>query len=616
MRLYKLVFNSNHDLYKTKYTSTKSFQKAEIMLQKTTKNATIVDKGATNGNWSLRYLFLQIEGKMDILPGQFVALEPLNGGSFIVPFSVTNLYSVGNNTRVHIHYKIVGKKSSSTNFYAKLNIGDKIKVVGPCGRGFKIPGEIKHAIFVAGGTGTAGLQRILADFLNSGKTAECLIGANSKKEVIKFFAEDWQGVRVSQKTIFKDGGGLVTDLLIEALKEKRPNSAVIACGPRGMLKAVYDLARENDTPCFVSIEELMACGTGSCKGCAIEMVDQTILNVCKDGPVFDAYKINWEKFLPPETITFPKSYLTDPFATTIRGQNGRKLELPYPWMIASGCLGIDEAEKMPLERIGAYVTKGVKLHPTIGNPAPRICETSHGMINSIGLPNIGIERFIKEELPRWLNLGKKVIINVAGESIKDYQKIMEKLQPFPIAAYEINISCPNVDKGGMAFGTDPKTTFETIQGVREANPDGFIIVKLTPNVTDIAAIALAASNGGADALTVSNTLEGMDINVETSLAKIGKITGGYSGPAILPIILAKVHKIIKKDVGIPIIGCGGINDGECFLKYILAGAAGGMIGTSWFTNKNIFNEIADYVSDYLNRHNTDHVECLVGKMPF
>lgn len=248
---------------------------------------------------------------------------------------------------------------------------------------------------------------------------------------------------------------------------------------------------------------------------------------------------------------------------------------------------------------------------------PRLCELPQGMINSIGLPGPGTEKFIAENLPRWTNLNQRLIINIAGETVGEYglvTKRLEESEKIGKAALEINISCPNVSQGGMAFGVDPYETFKVVQSVRQSAPGRFIIVKLTPNVTDIIPIAQAAVEAGADALTIGNTLLAMDIDIKTRRPKIGRVVGGYSGQGILPVILRLVHQVYRANLGVPIIGCGGISSGEDALKYFLAGASAIMVGTAWFANKNIFSEITETITKYLQTNNVANLQDLIGKL--
>ncbi len=253
-----------------------------------------------------------------------------------------------------------------------------------------------------------------------------------------------------------------------------------------------------------------------------------------------------------------------------------------PIWVASGTFGYgtEAPELVDVNQLGAIVTKSITRQPREGNPPPRIVETASGMINSIGLANIGVEKYIKDLLHIYEGLSTKIIMNIAGTDIREYVEIMEMVESVSsvIAGYEINISCPNVKKGGMEFGVDCEMTAkltETLRGITER----LIIMKLSPNVSDIVSIGMSAENAGADAVSAINTVVGMSINAKTGMSDIFTTYGGLSGPAIKPIGLAAVHKLYQQ-LSIPIIGIGGIVSGEDAVEYMLAGATAVQVGTA------------------------------------
>ncbi len=292
-----------------------------------------------------------------------------------------------------------------------------------------------------------------------------------------------------------------------------------------------------------------------------------------------------------------------------------KLILNNPVMTASGTFGYGEeyADFVDLNRIGAVVVKGTSLNPSNGNPTPRIAETASGMLNAIGLQNVGVEEFIKIKLPYLRKFKTKVIVNIYAHSIEEFKKLVDRLnQAKGVHALEINISCPNVNKGGMAFGLFPETTFNVVKAIRQ-NTDLTIITKLTPNVTDITEIALASEEAGSDAVSLINTVLGMAIDINTRKPKLKNITGGLSGPAIKPIAIRMVWQVYKK-VNIPVIGMGGIMNTEDALEFIIAGASAIQIGTGNFINPHITMDIIDGIEKYLKEKKRKNIKELVGAL--
>jgi len=290
-----------------------------------------------------------------------------------------------------------------------------------------------------------------------------------------------------------------------------------------------------------------------------------------------------------------------------------KLKLKNPVMTASGTFGYGEeyAEFVDLNRLGAVVVKGLSLLPKEGNPTPRIAETPSGMLNSIGLQNIGIERFIKEKVPFLKQFNTSVIVNFFGDSIEEYVAAAEKLSCVDgIDGLEMNISCPNKQAGWSIFGTDPLVTHKVVSAVRKKT-ELTLIVKLSPNVTDIALMAKAAEDAGADAVSVINTITGMAIDIQTRRPRLANIRGGLSGPAIKPIAVRMVYEV-KQAVKIPIIGLGGIMNSDDAIEFIIAGATAVAVGTANFVNPNATMEILDGMTEYMKIHGIKDIGSLTG----
>ena len=289
------------------------------------------------------------------------------------------------------------------------------------------------------------------------------------------------------------------------------------------------------------------------------------------------------------------------------------VELKNPVMVASGTFGsgAEYSEFVDLNRLGAVVTKGVASVPWPGNPAPRIAETASGMLNAIGLQNPGIDLFSKRDLPFLEKYDTKVIVNVCGHSTEEYLDVVERLADEPrVDMLEINISCPNVKEGGIAFGQDPKAV-EAITKAVKAKAKQPIIMKLSPNVTDITVMAKAAEAGGADCLSLINTLTGMKIDIERQTFAIANKTGGLSGPAVKPVAVRMVYQVANA-VKIPIIGMGGICTAEDAMEFILAGATAVSIGTANFANPYTTLEVIVGIEAYMRRHGGEDINELIG----
>ncbi|RPI35467.1 MAG: dihydroorotate dehydrogenase [Nitrospiraceae bacterium] len=290
-----------------------------------------------------------------------------------------------------------------------------------------------------------------------------------------------------------------------------------------------------------------------------------------------------------------------------------KLKLENPIMTASGTFGYggEYAEFIDLNRLGAVVVKGLSLKPKEGNPTPRIVETPSGMLNSIGLQNIGIERFIKEKMPFLRQFSTKVIVNFFGDTIEEYAEAAERLNCVDgVHGLEMNISCPNKQAGWSIFGTDPRVTHDVVTAVREKT-DLPLIVKLSPNVTDIAMMAKVAEDAGADAVSVINTLTGMAIDIQTRKPKLANVRGGLSGPAIKPVAVRMVYEV-KQAVKIPIIGLGGIINADDALEFIIAGATAVAVGTANFINPAATMEILDGMIEYMKINKIEDIGSLTG----
>ncbi|MEE1247896.1 MAG: dihydroorotate dehydrogenase [Lachnospiraceae bacterium] len=286
--------------------------------------------------------------------------------------------------------------------------------------------------------------------------------------------------------------------------------------------------------------------------------------------------------------------------------------LKNPVMTASGTFGSGEefSEFVDLNRLGAVVTKGVANIPWEGNKTPRVAEVYGGMLNAVGLQNPGIDLFIKRDIPFLKQYDTKIIVNVCGKTTRDYVEVVEKLADEPVDMLEINISCPNVKEGGIAFGQDPKAVEAITKAVKEKAKQP-VIMKLSPNVTDITEMARAAEAGGADVLSLINTLTGMKIDIDRRCFVLANRTGGMSGPAIHPIAVRMVYQTAQA-VKIPIIGMGGIMTAADAIEMILAGATAVSVGTANFTNPSVTMEIVSGIEEYMKKYQVEDVKELIG----
>jgi dihydroorotate dehydrogenase (NAD+) catalytic subunit len=543
--------------------------------------------------------------------GQFIVLPPREKTSVMPrPFTIVDF----KNSELSILFRIAGK---NTQGYAQLKKGERIEVFGPQGTEIKFDFKKRNCIFVAGGIGGAALIMPIKKALAGGKNITVMLGAKNKSQLagLSFFTQ--LGIKANIITENDPGKtGPVTELLEKALKNDAGLSEVIACGPKAMLYKVARLCKKHGNRCLVITEEIMACGMGACKGCAIfgGRGGRKVKHVCSDGPTFNAKWIYWPKFIP---VPLKQERKKKPAEKEIQLDftcHLGPLTLKYPIMNCSGTLDIDACENGDVDTgmLGALVTKGLSLYERAGNPMPRVCETPSGMLNAIGLEYIGLGRFLEEALPRLLKFRIPIIVNINGINVQEYAQLAFKLNGTGIAAIEINISCPNVKEGGMLFGKDPGMAVEVVRAIRQAT-NLPLITKLTPNVTDIGEIARAVEWAGTDIISLVNTLEAAAIDIWTRKPKIGNLFAGLSGSAIKPIAIAKIIQV-SRAVKIPIIGMGGNENGYTAAEMMMAGASATAFGTSGFAQRNIHTKAIRELAETALLHGFTATEQLVGSM--
>ena len=292
-----------------------------------------------------------------------------------------------------------------------------------------------------------------------------------------------------------------------------------------------------------------------------------------------------------------------------------KIKLKNPVMTASGTFGYAREFEglVDLNRLGAIIVKGLSIEPSKGNKPPRIVETPCGMLNAIGLENVGLEVFLQEKLPFLRTLSTPTFVNIYGKSVVEYAELASRIDDVEgISGVEVNISCPNIKAGGMAFGVDPESAFNVVKAVRESTTKT-LMVKLSPNVTDITVIAKSVEEAGADSISLINTVTGMAVDIETRRPKLANIIGGLSGPAIKPVALRMVWEVVQK-VKIPVIGVGGIMTSDDALEFLIAGAVAVQVGTANFINPNATVDIIEGIEAFLIKNNIQKITDIIGTL--
>jgi len=312
-------------------------------------------------------------------------------------------------------------------------------------------------------------------------------------------------------------------------------------------------------------------------------------------------------------VTIEKQRYMADLAVDLAPANARELVLRNPVIPASGCFGygLEYSPVIDVQRLGAFVSKGITPEPRSGNPMPRITETPAGMLNAIGLQNPGIDKFIQKYPPTWENWDVPAIVNISAEAVEDYAMMARKLDDVPgIAAIEVNISCPNIHAGGFCFGWDARMSAEVTRAVRQATTLP-IIVKLSPGAVDVMEIASAVEAAGADAVSLINTLVGMAIDIRTQRSKLANLTGGLSGPAVKPVAVRMVYQVASV-VNIPVIGIGGISGLQDALEFFMAGASAIQLGTAVFSTPSVLTDLIDDLGIWLDSNGFDSLRDIVG----
>ena len=554
-------------------------------------------------------------------PGQFVHVRVpgLDPSALRRPFSVCD----ARDGVLTILYKEVGRGTAALS---SVRSGDAVDVLGPLGRGFPLPEPGERALLVGGGYGVAPLY-FLARTILASPTAPVappvlFVGGRTAADVL--LADWFERLGVEVRSATNDGSlgvrGLVTAPLDAWLAARAADSAatdavLYACGPAPMLRAVDERALARGLKAWISLDRRMACGVGACLGCTQRVRngdDTTLARVCADGPVF-----------PQGTIVWDDGVAVVPHERTAASGGGEQsavggapdlsvnlggLRMKNPVTVASGTFGYgkDYAEFLDLRRLGAVTCKGICLEPASGNEQPRIAEVRAGMLNAIGLQGPGVRAFVRTALPFLRDLGVPAICNVWGHSVEEYAEVSRRLSAEEgVSAIELNVSCPNVHGGGAAFGTDPRVLSSVVAASRAATKLP-LFVKLAPNVPDVTVFARAAEEAGADALSISNTIPAMTIDVERRRPFLANVQGGLSGPALHPVAVRLVWQAAAA-VRIPILGMGGIVTPEDAIEFLCAGATAVAVGTANFVDPTTALRVIDGIRDYMARHGFSRV---------
>jgi dihydroorotate dehydrogenase (NAD+) catalytic subunit len=559
--------------------------------------------------------------KEDPLPGQFILVK-ISDTELPIPISIAQF----GDDRITTYIKAVG---NGTENITMRKTNTRIEIAGPFGNGFKIEPE-KNYLLVGGGIGAAPLLFIAQQLESEPNHISAVIGARTNSDLLNdpFFSFD-----MNVKTVTDEMDGPVTNFMQREIDYIQhlfglDNLEIVTCGPWPMMKKVAEIAKTNGLRCHVILEEMIICGVGSCKGCGIQLKGGHVVELCQHGPVMDGHLIDWNATKKKKLIELPErkaaaiSSQDNPLAITLLGQEGRKLFLRYPFMNASKGVGITALKKgyVKADYLGAYVTEGITSGHRDGNPSPRVREIPGGLINAIGLQNEGVRPFIQEDLPFLESLGIPIIINISGNTIDEFEFVASELASYKSSAtlaLEINISCPNNRLGRQEiFAVSPDETYAVVSTVRKVSKDLFLIVKLSPSASNIVAIGKKAVLAGADALSAINTLPGTDVDPYSLKVKISGGMGGISGTAIRHLAYRCISQLYQANLGVPLIGIGGINDAESNFKMHVFGANATAACTAFYTNPNLPVEIKTGLSNFMSIHNASHIQELIGRAKY
>ncbi len=553
-----------------------------------------------------------LERKTQVAPraGQFYLLRSAKSSvSLDRPISVYRAKEgkwTGKSRNLELEFLIL-QKGEGTKELCSMLPNEEVELIGPLGNTFEVPDDAKNICIAGGGIGVAPVA--------------CFASSLSKKSY-DFYASFKSGfyglenVKAKNLVITTDDGsygihGMLSEALTVSVIKEKSYDCIFACGPLPMLSYIQKISSEAKIPCYLSMENQMACGVGACLGCTIET---TLGNkrVCKDGPVFNGETLIFKK---PSKRRIPLSSSEEPnLSVNIAGVNFKN-----PVIAASGTFGFGQNYRglFDVSLLGGISGKGSTLEPRSGNRGVRIVEVTGGDINSIGLENPGIPHFIEHELPEMLKLGPVAIANLAGHDLESYVRGAELLDKTEVPMIELNISCPNVKAGGMAFGMECSQASTVVSAVRKVTKKP-LVVKLSPNAPDLRGVAMACVKAGADALSLVNTIQATAIDIESGKPVFENVRAGMCGPAIKPIALRMVYDVVEEmnklpeNERVPVIGIGGIADWKDAVEFIMAGASAVQVGTATFTNPNAMIEIIDGLKNFMKSHGYRTIKEMCG----
>lgn len=536
-------------------------------------------------------------------PGQFFLIQAIPSAvQFLRPISVykstvEHLKAGAVDSRVVTVEFLILQKGTGTQELSQLTEGADVKLIGPLGNIWPQPEEDGVCI-IGGGIGVAPVANFAAslkdesyDFYASFKSGGCGMEYVKPKELYVSTDDGSAGV----KGIFP--------VLLDAQKIKeRGYKTVYACGPTPLLAYVQKICEEAAVKCWLSMENKMACGVGACLGCTIQTKEGN-RRVCKDGPIFDGSILQFESPKGKRPIPLDSDEVPN-LEVTIAG-----VKFQNPVIAASGTFGFGQNYRgvADVNKIGGISSKGMTLNPKAGNNGTRLVEITGGCINSIGLENPGVKAFIQNELPRMMELKPTAIANLAGSDLETYVEGAKLLDKSNVPMIELNISCPNVKAGGMAFGMECNSAATVVKAVREATTKP-LIVKLSPNAPDLRGVAMACVKAGADGLSLVNTVQAMAIDIEKGEPVFENVRAGMCGPAIKPLALRMVYDVVEEmnklpeEQRVPVIGIGGIANWRDAVEFIMAGASAIQVGTATFSNPKAMEEIVDGLYSYMKSH--------------
>lgn len=511
---------------------------------------------------------------------------------------------------------LILEKGRGTHELCTLQPDDEIELIGPLGNTFVAPADVyseknkasPNVCIIGGGIGVAPVACFASTLL-----------PNSYDFYASFKSGSYgtKYLRANKLTITTDDGsegihGMLPAAINAETIQRAGYKYVYACGPTPMLAYVQKICKEANVKCFISMENRMACGVGACLGCTIRTTEGN-KRVCKDGPIFDSDIIIFDEPSGVRRQSLAAEMQPD-LSVEIAG-----VKFNNPVIAASGTFGFGQnyLGLFDVNKLGGICSKGMTLEPRAGNPGQRLVEVTGGLVNSIGLENPGVQHFIDNELPEMLKLKTTSIANLAGSDLESYVKGAELLDKTDVPMIELNISCPNVKAGGMAFGLECTAASTVVSAVRKVTKKP-LVVKLSPNAPDVVGVAMACVKAGADGLSLVNTVQAIAIDIENAKPVFANIRAGYCGPAIKPLALRMVYDVVEamnrlpKEERVPVIGIGGIQNWQDAVEFIMAGANAIEVGTATFSNPNTMIEIIDGLAAFMKRKGYATLEQMRG----